>query len=86
MRVIAVACLALTLASSGFAKTTAPVPKKQVKIEPPPPKKKGTWQVAESGRAVFCYGPVVVMNGFTGEPKRFATQCRGELGMVPLKD
>lgn len=87
MKAIAAACLGLALVGSTFATTTTPAPKKPVKLEAPAPKKlKGRWQFAESGRAVYCYGPVIVMNAFSGEPKRFATQCRGELGMVPLKD
>lgn len=46
----------------------------------------GQWYLAQTGHAVFCYGPVVVVpdvhNGF----QRVATFCAGEKAMVPLKD
>jgi hypothetical protein len=49
-------------------------------------RKGGQWYLAENGHAVYCFGPVMVIN----EPKvgfqRVATFCQGERPMVPLKD
>lgn len=46
----------------------------------------GQWYLAESGHAVYCYGPVkVVNNPFTGM-HRVATFCKGDQLVVPLKD
>jgi hypothetical protein len=57
-------------------------------LAPAEPKKPGRWHMAESGHAVFCYGPVVTMNVFRerSDPKRYATDCRGASKMVPLHD
>jgi hypothetical protein len=49
-------------------------------------RKGGQWYLAENGHAVYCFGPVMVIN----EPKvgfqRVATFCQGDRPMVPLKD
>lgn len=49
-------------------------------------RKGGQWYLAENGHAVYCFGPVMVVN----EPKvgfqRVATFCQGDRPMVPLKD
>jgi hypothetical protein len=89
-RIIAVAVL---LTGALFAKNTLPVPAPSPKLQSEPvlkrgAKPKGRWHMAENGHAVFCYGPVVVMNSFSAgaQPKRYATQCRGTLGPVPLRD
>jgi hypothetical protein len=42
--------------------------------------------MAESGHAVFCYGPVMLVRGPDGELQRVATFCRGNQAIVPLKD
>jgi hypothetical protein len=46
----------------------------------------GQWYLAETGHAVFCYGPVKLMKQPTGGLQRVATFCRGDQAMVPLKD
>jgi hypothetical protein len=46
----------------------------------------GIWYMAESGHAVFCYGPVMLLKQPNGELQHVATFCRGEQAMVPLKD
>ena len=46
----------------------------------------GQWYLAESGHAVFCYGPVKLVKDSTGALQRVATFCRGDRAMVPLKD
>lgn len=76
-----------------FAKTTVSPPAPSPKLQSEPILKKGSkprgrWHMAENGHAVFCYGPVVVMNSFSdpNEVKRYATQCRGTISPVPLRD
>jgi hypothetical protein len=46
----------------------------------------GQWYLAETGHAVFCYGPVRLIKDPTGSLLRVATFCRGDQAMVPLKD
>ncbi|HTR67374.1 MAG TPA: hypothetical protein VMH85_16460 [Terriglobales bacterium] len=52
---------------------------------------KGTWYFAENGHAVYCYGPVMMVEQPDGNPQRVATFCQanqsgGEQTMVPLRD
>ncbi len=89
-RVIAVALL---VSGSVFAKSTLPLPASPPKLNAQPllkrgSKAKGRWHMAENGHAVYCYGPVVILNNFSArtEPKRYATQCRGTISKVPLHD
>jgi hypothetical protein len=49
-------------------------------------RERGIWYMAESGHAVFCYGPVMVVKGPDGGLQRVATFCRGNQAIVPLKD
>ena len=49
-------------------------------------RKGGKWYFAESGHAVFCYGPVMVVSHPEGGLQRVATFCQGDLTLVPLKD
>jgi hypothetical protein len=46
----------------------------------------GTWYMAESGHAVFCFGPVMLLKQPNGGFQHVATFCRGDQAMVPLKD
>jgi hypothetical protein len=46
----------------------------------------GQWYLADTGHAVFCYGPVKLMKQPTGGLQRVATFCRGDKALVPLKD
>ncbi|GAC1429579.1 MAG: hypothetical protein NVS1B11_28980 [Terriglobales bacterium] len=48
--------------------------------------KGGTWYFANNGHAVYCYGPVMIVNEPPGGFQRVATFCKGDLAMVPLKD
>jgi hypothetical protein len=46
----------------------------------------GQWYLAETGHAVYCYGPVLLVKQPTGDLQRVATFCKGDQTMVPLKD
>jgi hypothetical protein len=46
----------------------------------------GRWFLAENGHAVYCYGPVMVVNDPLTGLQRVATFCKGEKAVVPLKD
>jgi len=46
----------------------------------------GKWYLAESGHAVYCYGPVLLVKQPQGTLQRVATFCKGDKTMVPLKD
>jgi hypothetical protein len=48
-------------------------------------RKGGRWYFADSGHAIFCYGPVMIVNQPDGGLQRVATFC-GDQTMVPLKD
>lgn len=48
--------------------------------------KGGRWYLAESGHAVYCYGPVMTLTDAQGGLQRVATFCQGEKTMVPLRD
>lgn len=50
------------------------------------PRQGGRWYLAASGHAVYCYGPVVVVQNFRSGLQRVATFCKGEKTIVPLKD
>ena len=50
------------------------------------PRKGGRWYLAETGHAVYCYGPVMVVTQPDGGLQHVATFCQGEKTMVPLKD
>jgi hypothetical protein len=49
-------------------------------------RKGGIWYFAQSGHAVYCFGPVMVMPQTDGGLQRVATFCQGEKPIVPLKD
>ncbi len=49
-------------------------------------RKGGQWYLAETGHAVYCYGPVMVVTEPTVGFLRVATFCQGDKPMVPLKD
>jgi len=50
------------------------------------PRKGGKWYFADTGHAVFCYGPVMYVTEAQGGLKRVATFCQNDQPMVPLKD
>ncbi len=47
---------------------------------------KGQWYMAHNGHAVYCYGPVVMVDTGVEGIKRMATLCRGGEAMVALHD
>jgi hypothetical protein len=47
---------------------------------------RGTWYLARTGHAVYCYGPVMTLPNRQGEIERVATFCPGDQLLVPLKD
>ena len=83
MKALATVLLALSLAGSKVAAPLRPpvdLPVVQHARE------SGIWYMAESGHAVFCYGPVMLLKQPTGGFQHVATFCRGDQAMVPLKD
>jgi len=48
--------------------------------------KGGKWFFADTGHAVYCYGPVMLVNQPEKGMQRVATFCEGEKAMVPLRD
>ena len=83
MKVLAALLLSLSLPGSQFAprlRTPSEQPAK------PQAHKAGQWYFAETGHAVFCYGPVLMVKQPQGGLQRVATFCRGDRTMVPLKD
>jgi hypothetical protein len=83
MKTLATLLLALSLPGSRF--TAPPPPPRDLPLAHKAPTR-GTWYMAESGHAVFCYGPVMLMKQPNGGFQRVATFCRGDQTMVPLKD
>jgi hypothetical protein len=49
-------------------------------------RKGGKWYFAATGHAVYCYGPVLVVNQVNGGLQRVATFCQGDQPIVPLRD
>jgi hypothetical protein len=83
MKTLATLFLALSLPGSKFAAPLRPP------LDPPVTHQAhmgGTWYMAESGHAVFCYGPVMLLKQPKGGFQHVATFCRGDQAMVPLKD
>ncbi|HTZ96929.1 MAG TPA: hypothetical protein VMB18_11060 [Terriglobales bacterium] len=46
----------------------------------------GKWYLAENGHAVYCFGPVRVIDDPIAGMQRVATFCKGDRLVVPLKD
>ncbi len=49
-------------------------------------RKGGRWYLAQTGHAIYCYGPVKIVTQPTGGLQRVATYCQGGEIMVPLHD
>ncbi len=49
-------------------------------------RKGGKWYFAETGHAVYCYGPVKFLPQEQGGIQRVATVCQGDQPLVPLRD
>jgi hypothetical protein len=83
MKALATALLALSLPGSKLATPLRPPVDLTVAHHA---RASGVWYMAESGHAVFCYGPVMVVKGPDGGLQHVATFCRGDQAIVPLKD
>ena len=84
MRTLATLLLALSLPGSRLAAPLHPPVDHAVTRQAR--EDAGVWYMAESGHAVFCYGPVMVVKQPDGGLQRVATFCRGDRMIVPLKD
>jgi len=83
MKALATVLLALSLPGSKLVAPPRPPADPSVAQHA---RESGIWYMAESGHAVFCYGPVMLVRGPDGELQRVATFCRGNQTIVPLKD
>ncbi len=75
--------LSLYLPSASFPTPVHQPQEKQVAIQAHP---NGKWYLAETGHAVYCYGPVMLVKQPEGTLQLVATFCRGDKTMVPLRD
>ncbi|HTA22523.1 MAG TPA: hypothetical protein VK763_03240 [Terriglobales bacterium] len=83
MKILATLLFALTLPGTRLAPPLRP------SVDPLTSRQSanhGQWYLADTGHAVFCYGPVKLMKQPMGGLQRVATFCRGDRAMVPLKD
>lgn len=83
MNFLATFLVAMSLAAPRPVPAPQPTPHSQTARQPQP---KGVWYLAESGHAVYCYGPVRMLPQPDGGIVRVATFCKGEQIMVPLRD
>jgi hypothetical protein len=83
MKTLATLLLALSLPGSRFAAPLRPPLDQFVAHQA---REGGMWYMAESGHAVFCHGPVMLLKQPNGGLQRVATFCRGDQTIVPLKD
>ena len=83
MKVLAAVLLSLSLHAPPAAPT---LPASLSQPQPQRPHKGGQWYFAGTGHAVYCYGPVKLVQLADGGLQRVATFCQGEKLIVPLKD
>ncbi len=83
MKVLALFLLTLSIPSP---QTALPSRSLSAHSRPEPARKGGKWYLAETGHAIYCYGPVMLVKDSQGNLQRVATFCKGERTMVPLKD
>ena len=83
MRVLAVVLISLSLPGPRMAPPLRPAVET---LSVGTASRHGQWYLAETGHAVFCYGPVRLVKQANGGLQRYATFCRGDQAMVPLKD
>jgi hypothetical protein len=77
----------LLLLSLPGARLTPPAPRSLVEARVVHLSRKGgTWYFAQSGHAVFCFGPVMMVPQPQGGLQKVATFCQGDQTMVPLRD
>lgn len=84
MKVLVLLILSLTFAASRQA--PSPGSSFQTNAAPQPARKGGRWYFADSGHAVYCYGPVRFIPIPQGGLQRVATLCQGNKPIVPLRD
>jgi hypothetical protein len=82
MKVLALLFLSLTLPGMRLPAARKPVETQPIRQA----RKGGIWYFAETGHAVYCYGPVMYIADAQGSLQRVATFCQGEKLIVPLKD
>ena len=83
MKVLAALALLLSLPGSHLAR---PIPAPADRIAKTQARRGGRWYFAETGHAVYCYGPVRIMPQLQGGFQKVATFCQGDKPIVPLKD
>ena len=82
MRVLAALLLAFSFPTpQTVAPAHSPVDQRLVSNHP-----NGKWYLAETGHAVYCYGPVLLVKQPQGTLQHVATFCKGDKTMVPLRD
>jgi len=86
MKALAAMWLMLSLPGSQFAPPLRSPSNLSLSSSASQAPKHGQWYLAETGHAVFCYGPVMLVKQPQGGLQRVATFCKGEKVMVPLKD
>jgi hypothetical protein len=84
MKTLAALFLSLTLPGAHVASSPRPLANTAQATQRA--RKGGTWYFAETGHAVFCYGPVMYLKDDQGSLTRVATFCSGDRTIVPLKD
>ena len=83
MKILATLLLSISLPGATIqAPAKKPVDQKVTKQA----HKGGQWYFADSGHAIYCYGPVMIVNHPDGGLQRVATFCSDDQTMVPLKD
>ena len=83
MKTLATALLLLSLPGSFLTPQPRPLVEKALARQAAP---HGKWYLAETGHAVYCYGPVMLVREPEGGLQRVATFCKGDKTVVPLKD
>jgi hypothetical protein len=83
MRILATLIIFLTLPTPRLLPPVAPLPVQTAAASSHP---HGVWYMAENGHAVYCYGPVKVIDDPVTGMHRVATFCKGDQVVVPLKD
>lgn len=83
MRILATLIIFLSLPTPRLSPPVPALPERPAAASSHP---HGMWYMAENGHAVYCYGPVkVIDNPLTGM-HRVATFCKGDQVVVQLKD
>jgi hypothetical protein len=80
---------AVLLVSACSASTTTRLPRQMMHLtsnKPAATQHNGKWYMAANGHAVYCYGPVMMVDDGSDGIKRMATFCRGGAPMVALHD